>query len=133
MIASGRGRPQPLRSNAAQVSSQPASIPTLTTEQWATLTQLLEQQKPSPIPERLSGKEKTGEVILDTGVSHHMMGDASILTRLQNIVSSPVKFADGSNVFATKCGSLFLSDSLTLERVLFVPNLNYTLLLVVKL
>ena len=44
-----------------------------------------------------------------------------------------MSFADGSNVMATKSGSLRLSASLLLANVLFVPNLNCTLLSVAKL
>lgn len=130
---SGRGRGTQLRSNVAQVDSQPTSYPTFTSEQWAALGKLVEQQKTTPIPERLSGKEQTGEVILDTGASHHMTGDIRILSELRDIVSRPVNFADGSHVLATQCGCLFLSQHITLESVLFVPNLNCTLLSVAKL
>ena len=107
--------------------------PPLTSEQWASLSALLEQQKPSPIPEKLNGTVQTGEVILDTGASHHMTGDVRLLTDLCELVGCPVSFADGSQVQATQCGMLRLSDKIVLENVLFVPNLNCTLLSVAKL
>lgn len=121
----GRGRSQ-VRSNAVQTSP-------LTSEQWASLTALLESQKPTPIPEKLNGKVQTGEVILDTGASHHMTGDVRLLTDLCKLVGCPVSFADGSQVQATQYGMLRLSDKLVLKNVLFVPNLNCTLLSVAKL
>lgn len=98
----GRGRggfpqQQPSRSNAAQASSTGA-FPNFTPEQWASLTQLLEQQKSTPVPDRLNGKIQTGEVILDSGASHHMTGDVHILESLQPIPPCPVTFADGSVV-----------------------------------
>lgn len=52
----GCGRNQ-ARSNAVQAStSAGSSIPSLTNEHWASLTALLEQQKMTPIPEKLNGK-----------------------------------------------------------------------------
>ena len=57
---------------------------------------LLEQQNTTPIPDKLNGKQQTGEVILDTGASHHMTGDLSLLTKTVNIVNCPVSFAHGS-------------------------------------
>lgn len=93
----------------------------------------MEKQKPTPVPDRLNGKEQTGEVILNTGASHHMTGDVSVLTQLKEIVPCHVSFADGSQVATTQCGSLPLSKKLVLKNVLFVPNLNCTLLSVAKL
>ncbi|XP_013607528.1 PREDICTED: uncharacterized protein LOC106314139 [Brassica oleracea var. oleracea] len=127
----GRGRGQ-VRANAAQTSTKVGGSG-FTNEQWASLTALLEQQKTTPIPDKLNGKQLTGEVILDTGASHHMTGDLSLLTETVNIVNCSVSFADGSQVFASKSGSLRLSDKITLLHVMFVPNLNCTLLSVAKL
>lgn len=62
-----------------------------------------------------------------------MTGDVKLLSQLRDVLSCPVKFADGSEIFATSCGRLFLLDRITLENVLFVPNLNCTLLSVAKL
>ncbi|XP_033144158.1 uncharacterized protein LOC117132874 [Brassica rapa] len=55
----GRGRgnypqQQQPRSNAAQAPS-PGTFPAFTAEQWASLTQLLEQQKSTHVPDRLNG------------------------------------------------------------------------------
>ena len=67
----GRGRSNSTRANAVQAGnsagSQGSSVPQLTPEQWASLTSLLERQKPSPIPDRLNGMVQTGEVIINTG------------------------------------------------------------------
>ena len=72
---------------------------------------------------------QSGEVITETGASHHMM----LLVDVHHIVPCPVSFADGSQVMATKSGCLRLSEKLKLDHVLFVPNLNCTLLFVAKL
>ena len=128
----GRGRSQQPRSNVAQAASG-SGVPGLTHEQWASLTALLEQQKPSPIPDKLNGKHQTGELILDTGASYHMTGELRLLSETTDIVSCPVSFADGSQVKASKSGLLKFSDKITLTNVLYVPNLNCTLLSVAKL
>lgn len=73
-----------------------ASGMALMPKQWASLTALLEAQKPTPIPEKLDGKKQTGEVILDTGASHPMTGDAKLLGDMNDVVGCPVRFADGS-------------------------------------
>lgn len=91
----GRGRGQP-RANAAQGAT--GGAPTITAEQWASLTALLEQHKPHLVPDKLNGKKQTGEVILDTGASHHMTGDEKLLTDLKPVTGCPVNFADGSQV-----------------------------------
>uniref|UniRef100_A0A0D3AGG1 Retrovirus-related Pol polyprotein from transposon TNT 1-94-like beta-barrel domain-containing protein n=1 Tax=Brassica oleracea var. oleracea TaxID=109376 RepID=A0A0D3AGG1_BRAOL len=62
-----------------------------------------------------------------------MTGDVFLLSNVRSIIPCPVSFADGSHVMATKSGSLRLSVKLTLQNVLFVPNLNCTLLSVAKL
>ena len=135
----GRGRMNSSRANAVQTPSasssgnQGSQVTQLSAEQWASLASLLESQKPAPIPDRLNGTVQTGEVIIDTGASHHMTGDVFLLSNVRSIIPCPVSFADGSHVMATKSGSLRLSVKLTLENVLFVPNLNCTLLSVAKL
>ncbi|XP_013622886.1 PREDICTED: uncharacterized protein LOC106328890 [Brassica oleracea var. oleracea] len=131
----GRGRGRTLaRSNAMQAAGTAGQgVPSLTNEQWASLAALLEQQKLTPIPDKLNGKIQIGEVILDTGASHHMTGDVRLLTDLRKMVGCPVHFADGSQVQATQSGMLKLSDKIVLENVLFVPNLNCTLMSVAKL
>ena len=86
-----------------------------------------------PIPDRLNGKVQTGEVILDSGASHHMTGDIHVLESVKFIPPVPVSFVDGSVVYATKCGCLSLSKDISLENVLFVPSLNCNLLSVAKM
>ena len=130
----GHGCSNQPRSNAMQAQpSGGTNVPTLTADQWASLTALLEQQKSQPIPDKLNGKKQTGEVILDTGASHHMTGDARLLSDMCDVVGCPVRFADGSAVQATRCGVLRLSEKLILPNVLLVPDLNCTLLSVAKL
>lgn len=62
-----------------------------------------------------------------------MTGVKLLLTDVRSMIPCPVSFADGSYVMATKCGNLRLSEKLTLLNVLYVQNLNCTLLSVAKL
>ena len=107
------------RANAVQTpgasssENQGSQVPQLSAEQWASLASLLESQKPPPIPDRLNGTVQTGEVIIDTGASHHMTGNVLLLSNVRSIIPYPVSFADGSHVMATKSGSLKLSVKLT--------------------
>ncbi|XP_010484995.1 PREDICTED: uncharacterized protein LOC104763305 [Camelina sativa] len=119
----GRGTPH-FRSNAAQVNVTTTSpLPSFTPDQMESLQHMLEQQKSSPIPERLQGKNKTGDVILDTEASHHMTGDASWLLSLTDMVSCPINFADGSQVLARQYGVLPLSKKISLENDRFKRTL----------
>ena len=136
----GRGRTNSSRANAmhgtaasTNANSQTSGFPPLSSEQWASLASFLERQKQSPIPDKLNGNVQTGEVIIDTGASHHMTGDITLLSEVHSVIPSTVSFADGSYTMATKCGSLKLSENLTLLNVLYVRNLNCTLLSVAKL
>ena len=124
----GRGRGQVTAAHAT--SSNFSAFPEFTQDQWKVLTQLIQEKSGS---DKLSGKEKYGNVILDTGASHHMTGNFSLL---QNIVSIPpcsVGFADGSRTFAMSMGVLPLSGRVSLTNVLYVPSLNCTLISVAKI
>jgi len=81
----------------------------------------------------LSGKTCLTDVVIDTGASHHMTGDCSILVNVFDIVPSPVTKPDGKASRATKCGTLPLSSSYQLHDVLYVPDFDCTLISVSKL
>ena len=83
--------------------------------------------------DKLYGKSKLGDLILDTGASHHMTGDISFLVNTTSILPCPVGFADGNKAYATHTGTFPLTDRITLDHVLFVPNLNCSLISVSKL
>ena len=61
-----------------------------------------------------------------------MTGDFSLLINAFVIPPCPVGFADGNRTFATHVESLPLTDQVTLEKALFVPNLNCSLISVSK-
>lgn len=68
--SAGRGRGQ--ASTAHATSSNFSSFPKLTSEQWKVLTQMIEEKSGTNLLDKLSGKRKLGDVILDTCASHHM-------------------------------------------------------------
>ena len=83
--------------------------------------------------DKLSGKTKFGDVILDTGASHHMTGQLSLLTNVVSISPCSIGFVDGSTTFALSMGSFPLSSKISLTNVLYVPALNCTLISVSKI
>ena len=118
--------------NAHATTSNSSTFPEFTQEQWQALTQMV-NERARPSNDKLSGKNRHGDLILDTGASYQMTGDMSLLTHTVSITPCPVGFADGNKTFATHMGVFPLSDKITLENVLFVPNLNCSLISVSKL
>lgn len=83
--------------------------------------------------DKLSGKNRHGDLILDTRASHHMIGDGSLLMNVKSTPPCPVRFADGNRTYATHVGIFILSEKITLSNVLYVPNLNCSLISMSKL
>ena len=90
-------------------------------------------EKSTSSSDKLSGKSKLGDLILDIGASHHMTGDISFLINTTSIVPCPIGFADGNKTYATHTGQFPLTDRITLDHALFVLNLNCSLISVSKL
>lgn len=71
--------------------------------------------------------------IVDSGASDHMTGD---ITQLENYKScsagTMVRIADGSSSAVAGIGSVFISDDIRLDSVLFVPKLDFNLLSISK-
>ncbi|KAL6576051.1 hypothetical protein OROHE_000522 [Orobanche hederae] len=82
--------------------------------------------------DRLSGKFNGNLWIIDTGASNHVTGNLSLLFDVKNIVCI-VGLPDGKKVRAIKEGSVQLSNTITLNHVLYVPRLNCSLLSVSQL
>lgn len=98
---SDRSRNASPRINAAHAtSSNFSTFPEFTQEQWKALTQML-NERTNPSSLKLSRKFYNGDLILDTGASHHMTGDISLLEKICIISPWPVSFADGNKTFAT--------------------------------
>ncbi|CAA7047384.1 unnamed protein product [Microthlaspi erraticum] len=127
----GRGRGQ---ANAAHATSSNASfLPEFTPDQWKALSKLIQEKSGESNSDKLSGKKGYGDVILDTGASHHMTGNLSLLHNLETILPCSIGFADGGKTVSLRKGVLTLSSTLTLPNVLFVQDLNCTLISVSKL
>ncbi|CAA7057775.1 unnamed protein product [Microthlaspi erraticum] len=62
-----------------------------------------------------------------------MTGNLSLLRNIENIIPYFVGFADGGKTHSLSKGSLTISSKLTLHNVLYVKDLNCTLILVSKL
>nr|AAD19784.1 putative retroelement pol polyprotein [Arabidopsis thaliana] len=132
----GRGQGQVMAAHAT--SSNSSVFPEFTEEHMRVLSQLVKEKSNSGSTsnnnsDRLSGKTKLGDIILDSGASHHMTGTLSSLTNVVPVPPCPVGFADGSKAFALSVGVLTLSNTVSLTNVLFVPSLNCTLISVSKL
>ena len=124
------GRSRGLASVAHATSSNASAFPEFTQEQWKVLSQKIHEKSSA---DKLSGKAKFGDVILDTGASHHMTGDLSCLKDVVSIPPCFVGFADGNKTFAMSMGTFPLSKKISLNIVLYVPALNCTLISVSKI
>ena len=73
-------------------------------------------------------------MIVDSGASNHMTGDASLFQYYSPCREGLiVKITDGSQSKVVGTGSIFLSADLTIQSVLHVPNLDCNFLSVSKL
>ena len=132
----GRGGRNSTSGGRGRVNSDSAitrNTPTSSQDQIATLISLLQSQNNQFSTDWLSGKTNLTDVILDTGASHHMTGDLSLLHDSIDIVPSAVTFPDGTASRATKIGRLRLTKDYSLINVLYVPNFNCTLIFISKL
>ncbi|CAA7049816.1 unnamed protein product [Microthlaspi erraticum] len=101
----GRGRGNMTRANNTTASSTVGWSP----EQLAQLIQLLQTPRSTITSEKLTGNPAHGDVIIDTGASHHMTGNLSIIFDVVDITPSSVIFPDGNTSRAVKSGKLTLS------------------------
>ncbi|KAL1205522.1 Retrovirus-related Pol polyprotein from transposon RE1 [Cardamine amara subsp. amara] len=113
-----------------------------TPDQWAYLASFLNTQQQNN-PDKLSGKRdklllygqySRYDIIIDSGASHHMTGDTSLLINLQDIEPCPITLPNGQLTWNTKHGSLnILEKRLVLHHVFYAPNLSITLISVAQL
>ena len=76
----------------------------------------------------LFGMDRRYDIIIDSGASHRMTGEARLLTDIVAIALCPISLPNGHITWATCHGSLNLGDRLTLRRVFLVPSLSITLI-----
>ncbi|KAG7551787.1 Reverse transcriptase RNA-dependent DNA polymerase [Arabidopsis thaliana x Arabidopsis arenosa] len=131
---SGRGRG--FATVAHATSPHASAFPTFTPDQWKAISQMA-QEKSNGNSDKLSGKIVSGkiteEMILDTGASHHMTRNLSLLVNITPISACSVGFADGSKTLSECIGVFRISERITLRDVLYVPAINCTLLSVSNL
>ncbi|KAJ9557316.1 LOW QUALITY PROTEIN: hypothetical protein OSB04_011930 [Centaurea solstitialis] len=125
------GSPPPPRPKARiATSGEPADQPpayTLSEEDYHRLQQLLASQSISPTPRANSAKSGTSSSldsswVVDSGATHHMTGNRSILSSLHKAFHPPVSLADGSSCPVQGFGSINNSTNLRLSSILFVPK-----------
>lgn len=66
----------------------------------------------------------SSEWIIDTGANEHMIGSLSLLQSFHPTadISNTVHLPNGSRVAFNKTGTVSLTDSITLDHVLYIPN-----------
>lgn len=129
MSSVGHGRGQAVVAHATTSNLSMFSVITeLTQDQWKTLHQLLAKKSSGGNGDKLSGKKDLGDVIIDSGASHHMTGNFDLLRDITSIPPCAVGFAYGSRTMGTSMGVFPLSENVSLKNVLFVPSLNCTLI-----
>lgn len=107
------------------------SQPQLSDDQWTSLLSFISSQKAEPT-EKLNGKTKYGEFIIDMGASHHMTWRIDYLCNVTDIVPCMIGLPDGDSVVAIKQGDLCLGGDLWLRGVLYSHELTFSLISVVK-
>lgn len=111
------------------------SLPQLNDDQWTALLSFLSSQKSenAESSEKLNGKKKYAEFIIDTGASHHMTWNLSYLSNITDIAPCDIGLPDGKSALAIKQGDLCLGGDLWLKGVLYSKDLTCSLISVAKL
>ncbi|CAL9232472.1 unnamed protein product, partial [Arabidopsis halleri] len=127
----GRGRGPPFSAShvsAAVTTSSPTTGTTqLTDSQLTALADFVEKNKKSigaskeGFPGKsekliLYGTHSRFNLIIDSGASHHMTGDMSLLTEIQKIDPCPIKLPNDKITWATRYGTLLLGGKLILHH-----------------
>ncbi|XP_010495818.1 PREDICTED: uncharacterized protein LOC104772963 [Camelina sativa] len=132
----GRGRSSSTsyRANNAQAFSEAdlPNLPGVSKATWSAIVNLLKPDQTSG-SDKLSGKHSCVKFLLDFGASHHMTGDDDLLVDTHDIPRSIVVLPNGKHTYATKEGTMILGDHVTLNRVLYVPDLSCTLISLARL
>lgn len=110
----GRGGGCGAANVATATSSYGAGSNDLTPEQWSKITQIIQEGKSNGGNEKLSGK-MFGDVIIDTGASHHMAGELSQLVNVRDTAPCAVGFADVGTTTSSSMGDLILSETISLK------------------
>lgn len=119
--SSSRGRGRGFATVAHVTSPHASAFPSFSPEEWKAISRMA-HEKSNGGTDKLSGKLFSGkiteDVSIDTGASHHMTGDISLLVDVAIIDTCKVGFADGSHTVSTSLGVFPVSDLITLYDVL---------------
>ncbi|XP_074301370.1 uncharacterized protein LOC141632754 [Silene latifolia] len=66
----------------------------------------------------------SGKWLIDTGCSHHVTGNYSLLYDVRNIPNRIVGLPDGSKIFASQIGRVDVTPTISLDPILYVPQLT---------
>ena len=127
----GRGRSYATVAHAT--SPHASAFPSFTSEQWEAIKKMASEKTSDKLSGKIFSGKITEDMILDTGASHHMTGNIELLVDIKSTPSCSVGFADGSTTVSKSMGVLHVSDRITLVDVLYVPDLNCSLISVSKL
>ncbi|CAH9101690.1 unnamed protein product [Cuscuta europaea] len=116
-----------------RVASGSQHGPTISSEQWTTFLNMVNNFKVNDTSEKLSGMEPTVEWLLDSGASYHMTGNSKLILKKEGISRTPVTLPNGHFTYATHVGRVFISANLILNNVLFVPCLTCNLISMARL
>lgn len=111
-------------------ASTPTSLADLRPDQVQVLLNMINKQQ---FDQMTSEYKTTSSWIIDTGASHHITGNVSLLSNVHSILPCPVDLPNGQQVIATQAGHAILPPTLILDRVLFVPTLQCHLISVSQL
>ncbi|RAL47197.1 hypothetical protein DM860_017012 [Cuscuta australis] len=70
-----------------------------------------------------NGEASAREWLIDSGASHHMTGNISLLTDVVPMAPCVITLPNGTQTTATRCGRVRLSPEVVLRGVLLVPHL----------
>ncbi|XP_075499123.1 uncharacterized protein LOC142537497 [Primulina tabacum] len=122
--------------------------PIFSQAQYAEILKLLEKCKveaPSvPVVNMAGTRQKESSLIshftkvpwiIDSGANEHMVGDSLTLRNPKSIANSSgtVGLPNGSKILISKTGSIALTDSIMLDKVLQIPDFRFNLLSVSRL
>ena len=81
----------------------------------------------------MTGKNDIDSWIIDSGASHHVIGNSNCLVNSMKVTHWTVGLPDGRRVPASLIGDVNLSDHLILKNVVYVPQLSCNLISVAQM
>ncbi|XP_021713765.1 uncharacterized protein LOC110681914 [Chenopodium quinoa] len=121
-----------LGASSSSGDANTTSLPGMTAAQWQQFLDMVGNAKVIS-DERLIGESLETSWIIDTGASNHVTCNLKFLSNVVEITSCPIGLPDGKKAHSTKQGQVRLAHGLTLQNVLYVPQLNCNLISITQL